>query len=232
MDIGKALTSGFNVLHKNPKIFVPALIMAIISTYMQTIPIPSFTSDSILGVVDLVELMNWSIFFILVAVITGLVNVFLSGMIVRMTYDATRRRLDIGKAANAVLKRYIPLLIASIVFGIIVMLGFVALIIPGIFLSIKLVFFSYAILIDNEDIVGSLKKSWRMVKGKWWNVFALMLIIGLVSIMVGIPVGILVLVSQPLYLIANFLMILFITPWTTATLTFAYLQLSKRKKRR
>jgi len=229
MDIGKALTSGFNVLRKNPRIFVPALIIAIISTYIQTIPIPSITSDPILGVVDLVALMNWGIFFILVAIITGLVNLFLSGMIVRMTYDATRKKLDINKAANIVLKRYIPLLIASIVVGIIVTAGFIALIIPGIFLSIQLVFFSYAILIDNEDIAGSLKKSWRMVKGKWWNVFALMLIIGIVSLMVGLPVGILVLVSQPLYLIANFFMILFITPWTTATLTFAYLQMRKRR---
>lgn len=228
MDIGKALTSGFNVLIENPKILLPALIMAVISTltstYIGSLSLYPISTGGF-GLYDI----NLFVTLALVVIMTSLINLFLSGMIIRMVYDATRRKLSLSGAAKVVLGKYVTLLISSIVFYIAVIVGVFAFIIPGIFLLIRLLFFEYAILIDNEDVAGSLKKSWRMVKGRWWNVFALVLIIGLISFGLGFFAGILGAFSPILYLIVYFLLILFLSPWVNATLTFAYLQLRGKK---
>jgi len=221
MDIGQALTNGCKVLRKNPKIFVPAFILAILSTYMQTLAIPEFET------ID--QIMSWFSWYLPLIILFGLINVFLSGMIIKMTYDASRRRMSLGKAAKFVLSKYIILLLSSIVFGILAVFGFIALIIPGIFITIKLLFFSCAVLIDNKGIVSSLEKSWGITKGNWWNVFALALILGIISFIFGFFAGISTLISQTVYLVLYFLIVLLVTPWVSSSYVFAYLQLRRRK---
>lgn len=219
MEIRKALTYGLEVLKKNPKIFLPAFIIAVLSTYVQVIPVPKES-----------ELINWFFLFLPITILFGLIGLFLSGMIIRMSYDATRRRVSISEAAKLVLRRYIRLLVSSIVVGIVVVAGLVALIIPGIFLTIQLFFYDYAILIDDNSVVDSLKKSWKIVKGKWWNVFALALILSLFSAVLVFVAGISALVSPIVSLAIYFLVILFMTPWYLSAFTFAYLQLRGKTK--
>lgn len=61
---------------------------------------------------------------------------------------------------------------ASIIYGIIVVIGFILLIIPGIYLSLKYGFFGY-ILVDRPELSAGdvLKESARLTDGIKWNLF-------------------------------------------------------------
>jgi len=72
-------------------------------------------------------------------------------------------------------------LFASLIRELIILLGFIFLIIPGIILSIRLSFFDYFIVDRNSKIIESLKKSWEITKGNTWNLFLLYLLLGLIN---------------------------------------------------
>jgi hypothetical protein len=210
----QTLKGGFNILKKNPKIFVPALITALLSAYLFYIII-----------IDSFRTFFEALWIVVLLVIASLlVSLFLGGMIIRMAYDAKRGKPSLGKSARFVASKYITLLVASIISGIIVMLGFVALFIPGIFLGVKLFFVQYGILIGNKGVVSSLKNSWKITKGNWWRVFILMIVFSIVSMLISSVVAI----SSVLGIITSLVASLLIIPWQLSSFTLAYLQLKKK----
>jgi uncharacterized membrane protein len=66
--------------------------------------------------------------------------------------------------------------------SIIVCIGFVLIIIPGIIFACKLAFTPYLVVDRKMDVIEAVKTSWRMTNGHAWKVF----LIGLL----GIPIAI------------------------------------------
>lgn len=83
-------------------------------------------------------------------------------------------------------------LIASIIYGIAVIIGTVLLIIPGIYLAIRLQFYSAFIVEEDCGIMESLQKSWNLTNGQIMPLFLLFLamigiaIVGCILFFVGI----------------------------------------------
>lgn len=73
-------------------------------------------------------------------------------------------------------------IVGSILFGLIIAVGFILLIIPGIILSVKLGFYSYYIVDKGLGPIGALKASWGATKGISWNLFLLGLLLGLINV--------------------------------------------------
>ncbi len=70
--------------------------------------------------------------------------------------------------------------------------GFLGLIIPGIYISIQLVFVLYVITIEGDSAIDAMKSSWNLVKGRWWAVFGSLLVPTL-CIMVPMLIGAMIL---------------------------------------
>jgi hypothetical protein len=210
MELQEIMLKGWKILTKNPIIFLPAFIIALLSTSWSIVPIPTS--------------LNESIIWILLLIATLLVNLFLSSLIVRMVYDAIRKRLSLKNAVKFVASKYLTILAATILFSVIIGLGFQAFIFPGIYLTVRLFFYDYSILIDAEDAFGSLKKSWKIVKGRWWDLFALLLIITIPISVIGFLFGFfsgVFLAYNPFILsvaisIFSFFVSLFYLPWVLA----------------
>ena len=64
-------------------------------------------------------------------------------------------------------------LIASIIMGIAVAIGIFLLIVPGIYLAIRLQFYSAYIVEEDCGIIESLQKSWDLTKGQGMPLFLL-----------------------------------------------------------
>lgn len=78
---------------------------------------------------------------------------------------------------------YVNCLIVQFLVGIIIVIGCLLCIIPGIFLAVRLHFAWIHVLQHPEDgISGAFEKSWNMTKGNFWNLFLL----GLLSILICI----------------------------------------------
>jgi uncharacterized membrane protein len=80
-------------------------------------------------------------------------------------------------------RKIFKFLAAYIIVLIILLIGFALLIIPGIYLTIRLQFFSAFIVDEDCGAVESLKRSWEITKGQEWPLFLLILtMIGIILI--------------------------------------------------
>lgn len=93
--------------------------------------------------------------------------------------------------------------LATIMYTIIVFFGTVLFILPGIFLAMRLQFYTFSILENSTvDAAESLKQSWHITSGHFWKLFGftlLFLIIVLISI---VPLGLGLIFALPVLLIA------------------------------
>jgi len=86
--------------------------------------------------------------------------------------------------------------VASFLYGLIVICGFILLIVPGIIWAIKFQFFGYFIIDKDCKIIDSLKKSAHITNGAKWTLFVfelaliLLNIVGAVFLLVGLLVTI------------------------------------------
>lgn len=83
--------------------------------------------------------------------------------------------------------RLVVLLAAALMYTGAVVAGFLALIVPGIFLAVRLYFAPQSVIVDNTSATGALRNSWELVRGQWWFTFGAMLLAGLLA---GIPIQI------------------------------------------
>ena len=79
-------------------------------------------------------------------------------------------------------QNYWNVVLANLLVGIIVLIGFVLLIIPGIIFACKLAFTPYLVVEWKMDVITAIKESWRMTNGHAWKVFS----IGLLAIPISI----------------------------------------------
>jgi len=72
--------------------------------------------------------------------------------------------------------------LASLLVGVIVLIGFILLIVPGIVFACKLAFTPYLVVDRKMAVIEAVKESWRMTGGHAWKVF----FIGLLAIPISI----------------------------------------------
>ncbi|MEJ2740548.1 MAG: hypothetical protein P8105_12125 [Dehalococcoidia bacterium] len=77
---------------------------------------------------------------------------------------------------------YWDAVLASLLVGLIVIVGIIFLIVPGIIFACKLAFVPYLVIDRKIGAIDSIKESWRMTGGYAWKVFLLYLL--------GIPIAI------------------------------------------
>lgn len=100
-------------------------------------------------------------------------------------------------------KKLFNYILASIVRTLIIVIGFLLFIIPGIIFSIKLQYSEYLIVDKQKDAVDSLKGSWEMTKGVKWNLFLFGILLGLINILGVLALLVGLLITVPLSLVAN-----------------------------
>lgn len=85
--------------------------------------------------------------------------------------------------------------VAALLMGIAVSIGSIFLVIPGIYLSLRLQFFAAFIIEEDAGIIESFKKSWELTKGQVLQLFLVLLlmmgisIVGILLFVVGVFVA-------------------------------------------
>ena len=70
---------------------------------------------------------------------------------------------------------------ANIVIGIATFIGFLLLVIPGIFLMVSFAFALFVIAVEDARFVASLRRSWGIARGNRWRLAGLLLLVGVVT---------------------------------------------------
>lgn len=95
-------------------------------------------------------------------------------------------------------RNIITYLLASIIMGLIVSVGLLFFIIPGIYLALRLQFYQAFIVEENAGIIESLRKSWEITKEQALPLFMLALVMIGILILGCILFGIGIFVAIPL----------------------------------
>lgn len=171
---------------------------------------------------DTAELLNALILLLLVWTVAGTPGYFLDNAAIRAAADIALSGETYLKDALLFTLRKLPALLAAGFIYMLIVVPASLLIVPRIYLGVRLLFFSYAILIDNESAIGSLKKSWGIVKGNWLRTFALLAVFAVI----GFPLGYLLEIENLLLWTVACAGMMFVRGWAIASLTLAYLQLA------
>jgi hypothetical protein len=117
------------------------------------------------------------------------------GATIKMTSEEIEKgQADLAASVKFSVSKLVWMWALGILVGIIVSLGFIALIIPGIILGIMFCMSLNALLIENTGIFGSMTRSRELVSHRWLKTFGTFLVI---LIIVGIAAAIVNLISSP-----------------------------------
>jgi hypothetical protein len=87
-------------------------------------------------------------------------------------------------------------LVGGLAFGVLVLLGTVLLVIPGIFAYVSFIFMVFFVAVEDEDFVTALRRSWRLSRGERLRIFALLAVLLVAFTVVGVAFSIGVTVLQ------------------------------------
>lgn len=82
------------------------------------------------------------------------------------------------------LKKFIPLIIADLVFGFLVLLFSCLLIVPGILFSIASMFYKQMLILEDKNIKDSFTSSWEISKGYRWRLFGNIALLCLIEVVI------------------------------------------------
>jgi hypothetical protein len=123
----------------------------------------------------------------IIGVATIVVVPVAEGASIKMAAEAIERRpVAVGASVRFALSKLVWLWAVSLVVGVIVILGFVALIVPGIILAIMFCLALPALLLENTGVLGSLNRSRELVGHRWGKTFATFIVLGLVIVVISL----------------------------------------------
>lgn len=70
--------------------------------------------------------------------------------------------------------------------GLVSIVGFIFLIIPGIYLMVATSLATFIYLFEDASVSDAFSKSFQLIKGKWWSTFGLMIVSGIIAILIGL----------------------------------------------
>lgn len=117
----------------------------------------------------------------LVAVIFGMVAH--AAMLTLAARGLRGEPATVGEVLAAGVKRVPALVAASVLVGLGLGLGMLALVIPGLYLLIRMSLTIAATVIEEKGPVAALSRSWRLTAGRFWD------LVGYLAVMIGLTVG-------------------------------------------
>ena len=187
----EAILFGWNTLKKNFRFFLGMLAIVVVVNVLVGLVISSFSEEAPKVLVMVASVISW------------VLDLLISIGVIKITLkfcdqeQATYRDLF---SAYRLLLNYI---VGSIVYGIIVAIGFVFLIIPGIYLAVKYQFYEYLIVDKGMGPIEAIKRSGVLTEGVKRNLVLFWLALVGINILGIIALGVGLIATVPVSWLAN-----------------------------
>src|SRR4051812_34689457 len=160
LDPGAVIARALDIYRENAGVLVPAAAAL-------------FAVQAVLAIVLGGDL---GVFVSLVSLVLG---TFYQGMVVQLVRDVQDGRLDssIGQLFASVTPVLLTLLAVSILFGAGVAVGFVLLVLPGLFLMTIWAVTAPVVVVERAGVLEAFRRSHDLVRGNGWSVFAVILVV-------------------------------------------------------
>ncbi|PSP21582.1 MAG: hypothetical protein BRC52_06090 [Cyanobacteria bacterium SW_5_48_44] len=142
----------------------------------------------------------------LITVLTILLRLIFSrwvcSAVIYYTYQyLSGNRISIGSAFRRAISQTRRLILLILGYFLLLLIWISApylLIIPGIYLSVRLGFVLHGITVDNLSFTRGIRHSWNLVKGHWWSTFIAMIVVLIVSLIFLTPIYVGILIGATL----------------------------------
>ena len=118
---------------------------------------------------------------------------------------------------------------ANLVVGIAVVVGFIFLVVPGVFLALSFLFVVFAIGVEDERAVDAMRRSWALASGDRWPLLGILVVVAVVTSVGSGLGGALSTVSPAAGQVASIALSSVLTVVGYGILADAYLQLGEEK---
>lgn len=139
----------------------------------------------------------------LIQLVSVVVNLLLSIGILKVGLDISEGKEPQFSEIFSQTSYLIPYLIASIIVEVVVGIGFLLLIVPGVILMLKFMFCGYFIVDKDSGIMESLKHSSTITDGVKWKLLLFVLVLAVINGIGALLLGIGLLITAPLGLMAT-----------------------------
>ena len=128
--------------------------------------------------------------YFVIEVVTLIVIPIAEGTAIKMAAEAIGGRpVTLRASVQFALSKLVWLWVLSLVVGIIVVLGFVALVVPGIILAIMFSLALPVLLLENTGVSGSLSRSRELVGHRWGKTFATFVVLGIIILVISVIIS-------------------------------------------
>lgn len=196
--LGEIFSKALEIYRENPIMIVPSLV-PIAALILGLVLFAGFVGVAAIlgggGLLAFSALGGLLLFVIILIVLFFMAE----GVTIEMIREASAgNKADLNLAWEASKGKMEPLILSSILAGIITVVGYILLIIPGIILSVVFYFVAQAVMIDGKSGMEALKTSYNFVKE---NVSDAVIII-IVSVVISVVLPTIPLIGALLSLIA------------------------------
>ncbi len=155
--------------------------------------------SSLVGTATILYALQFVIYLVLpsaagfaLALLFWALTILYQGMVVKLVQDIQdgRRDSSVRSLMASVSPVFWPLVAVSILFGIGLAIGFVLLIIPGLFLMVIWCLVAPVTVLERPGVFAAFGRSRDLVRGNGWAVFGVIAIVFLAVVVVSIAAGI------------------------------------------
>jgi hypothetical protein len=192
LDTGAMITAGFRLYGRFWPLLMAAVAAIVIPAQLIVWAIVKGTLSSDAQALNGTIYTSGSLAPAEIAIIgLGFISAILAwGTVSRMLVEAyTGHTTSFTESLSYVSRNFVGLAILAIVAGIGLFVGYVLIIIPGIFLTIAWCVAVPALVFEDTGVFGSLQRSWDLVKNNWWSTFIALLPTVLIVIAVSVALG-------------------------------------------
>jgi hypothetical protein len=185
MTVGDVLDRGLKLLFARLPVFFlinlivlsPAILLAVAGPMV-------LADDAAPGMQEAAVLMLGGIFALVVLQPIGVAAVL---HIIMEEYAG--KRPTIGQAFAFAFTRFLPLLGTSIIVGIIVVIGFMLCVAPGVYFLVSYIFVSQVVVLEKMSGGAAMSRSMKLIEGHRGRVFGAVLLIWVASLLVVFGLG-------------------------------------------
>jgi hypothetical protein len=196
MEVTELFSEGLEIFKKNWIIAVPLVVVEIIVGILALAVMGSMVASSgMMGVSGFEPnlaafgaLMGAAFLF---GIISGILKLIAYGMTYVMADDATSGTANLNSGLQKTLGSVVNLLITSILLGVIVFIGMIFLVLPGMIAAFLLMFSIILVMLENKGPVEALQGSFELVKANLSDTIVFAVIALVILIIAGIIGGIL-----------------------------------------
>ena len=192
--ISEAMRFGWRTAKERFWFFAQVIIVLALISYGPGVIMRSF---------DRIELPTLvTMFFFLAGIVLWVIQLLISiGLMQIVLSFVDNRKTDISELFTGA-RFLVNYFLSSLLYALVVAVGFVLLVAPGVILMVRLQFYQYLVVDKNFGPVRALKQSWEMTKGAFWTLVLFWLSIVGINVLGIVALGIGLLWSVPTSVLA------------------------------